>query len=79
MEHRHLNPSRLTTAAVDDIIRRGGWRDWVRLRRAARADPVVVSRIQRVCAAAGRDRGVEGAQRLAFWNLYVQRLTASLG
>lgn len=79
MRHRHLNPAQPTPAAVDDIIRRGGWRDWVMLRRAARHDPAVARRIERVCERAEGGASVEGGQRLAFWKLYVKRLTASLG
>lgn len=79
MQHRHLNPERLTPAAVDDIIRRGGWREWVVLRRAARNDPEVARRIKRVCDAATGNARMEGGQRIAFWNLYVKRLAASLG
>ncbi len=41
MRHRHLSHEELTLPAVDDIIRRGGWSDWVVLRRAAFRDPVV--------------------------------------
>ncbi len=79
MDHRHLNPQHLTPAAVDDIIRRGGWRDWVMLRRAARRDPAVARRIERACGAADGDASAEGGQRMVFWNLYVKRLSASLG
>ena len=79
MDHRHLAHDDLSLPAVDDIIRRGGWRDWVALRRAAAGDPVVRERIERLCLAAERDPEAEGAQRLTFWRKYVRRLTASLG
>ena len=78
MQHRHLNHQDFTAAAVDDIIRRGGWRDWVTLRRAAHRDPMVVARILRVCGAEGGGQ-MEGAQRLTFWRKYASRLTATVG
>ena len=79
MQHRHLQHQDFTPAAVDDIIRRGGWLDWVELRRAAQRDPDVVGRIRRVCAGAPRDPRQEGAQRLGFWRMYAQRLPATVG
>ena len=79
MQHRHLQHQDLTAAAVDDIIRRGGWRDWVGLREAARRAPEVAARIRRICAGASRDPQQEGAQRLAFWKMYAERLPATVG
>ena len=67
MKHRHLNHSRLTPAAIDDIIARGQWRDWVSLRRAALDDPEVLPRIEQICRA--RTSG-PGAQRFHFWKNY---------
>lgn len=78
MQHRHLQHQDFTPAAVDDIIRRGGWCDWVELRRAAQRDPAVAARIRRVCDGA-RDPRQEGAQRLGFWRMYAQRLPATVG
>jgi hypothetical protein len=79
MHHRHLAHGDLALPAVDDIIRRGGWRDWVALRRAAVGDPAVRERIRRLCLAAELDPEAEGAQRLTFWRKYVQRLPATMG
>jgi hypothetical protein len=79
MQHRHLNHEKLTPAAVDDIIRRGGWQDWVALRRAAREDRAVQDRIFRICERAAQNRDSEGGQRLTFWRKYVERLTATVG
>jgi hypothetical protein len=79
MQHRHLNHQDFTLAAVDDIIRRGGWRDWVLLRRAACRDGAVLARIQRICATAATNQRQEGSQRLGFWRKYAQRLTATVG
>lgn len=79
MQHRHLNHQELTLAAVDDIIRRGGWRDWVLLRRAAHRDGQVLARIQRICGSAAASQQEEGAQRLSFWRKYAQRISATLG
>ena len=79
MQHRHLNHQEFTLAAVDDIIRRSGSRDWVLLRRAAHRDGAVLARIQRLCGAAASTPPQEGAQRINFWKKYAQRLTATLG
>ncbi|MBE2282749.1 MAG: hypothetical protein IAE77_04730 [Prosthecobacter sp.] len=79
MQHRHLQSQEFTPAAVDDIIRRGGWRDWVALRRAAHRDAEVRERIRRVCGSLTREPRQENAQRLSFWNKYVQRLSATVG
>ena len=49
MRHRHVNHSRLTLAAIDDIIARGQWRHWADLRRAIRRDPTILDRIERIC------------------------------
>lgn len=79
MQHRHLNHEDFTLPAVDDIIRRGGWRDWVALRRAALRDPAVQERIRRLCGVVEQGPEAEGTQRLTFWRKYVQRLTATVG
>lgn len=70
VEHRHLEPRALTLAAIDDVIARGRMRDWLELRDAARADPAVVRRIARVCAAHTAD---PYAQRHHFWSHYARR------
>ena len=67
MQHRHLNHSRFTAAAIDDIIARGQWRDWAELRQAVIDDREVLPKIQRICAARISD---PFAQRFHFWNNY---------
>ena len=79
MQHRHLNHQQLTLAAVDDIIRRGDWRDWVELRRAAHRDRAVLARIGSICDAVPVRSDEEGGQRITFWRKYAGRLTASMG
>ena len=69
MRHRHLNHTRFTLAAIDDIIARGQWRHWADLRKAARRDPSLYDKIERVCAHHARD---PYAQRHHFWMLYVR-------
>lgn len=68
MEHRHLKHQDYTAAAVDDVIARGRWQDWVDLRRAAIDDPSLLDRIERVCARHVRD---PYAQRHHFWMNHV--------
>ena len=73
MKHRHLNHQTLTTAAIDDSIERGSRADWVGLRNAAAADPVVLEKILRACAAHAAD---PYAQRYHLWRLYADRSVA---
>ena len=73
MEHRHLNHSNYTLAAIDDIIARGTLADWQAMRDATRREPAIVGKIGRVCAAYAQDRY---AQRHRFWALYVKRAAA---
>ena len=70
MKHRHLNHEEFTVAAVDDIIARGGNRDWVELKWAMSKDPRVRDKITRVCRVHIDD---PYAQRYHFWMQYVQR------
>ena len=74
MRHRHLNHSRFTLAAIDDIIASGKWDDWADLRDAARRDPSVLDRIERVCTPQVVD---PYAQRHHFWMNYVRESRAA--
>lgn len=69
MRHRHLDHQRLTLAAVDDLIERGDWEDWTRLRAAGKADPAVLDKILRVCRARTH---TPFAQRHHFWARYAE-------
>lgn len=69
MRHRHLNHQRHTLAAIDDVIARGRWADWVELRRAVLADRSVADKVERVCRAHVSD---PYAQRHHFWLHYVE-------
>jgi hypothetical protein len=68
MIHRHLNHQQLTLAAIDDIISRGRWADWVQLRQAVMDDADVRDKIAQVCQANIAD---PYAQRYHFWMHYV--------
>ena len=69
MNHRHLNPSSLSLAAIDDVICRGLFGDWKDLRGRLLASPDVLERVQRVC----RPHLANGyAQRYHFWMNYAQ-------
>jgi hypothetical protein len=70
MRHRHLNHSRLTLAAIDDVIDRGQRESWASLLAAVDASPEIRSRVLRVCAARVSD---DFAQRYHFWNNYASR------
>lgn len=69
MQHRHLNHERLSLAAIDDVIRRGRWQDWVELRHSVLKDRTVLEKVEQIC----RPQLVEPyAQRHHFWMNYVQ-------
>ena len=69
--HRHLNDNAgYQPAAVDDIISRGLWQDWVELRQAALDNPSLLDVIERVCRAFTDD---PYAQRHHFWLEHVRR------
>jgi hypothetical protein len=67
MTHRHLNHSRFTLAAIDDVIDRGKRDSWALLLSAVDASPEIRDRVLRVCSAHISD---EYAQRYHFWNNY---------
>lgn len=69
MQHRHLNHQHMTLAAIDDVISRGGWQDWVALRLAALGDSDILDKVGRVCQTHIADAY---AQRYHFWHHYVQ-------
>jgi hypothetical protein len=73
MQHRYLNHSNWTLAAVDDVIARGRLDDWKELRDVAVTRADVRARILRVCAAHLAD---PYAQRYHFWNFYVRKRIA---
>jgi hypothetical protein len=73
MQHRHLNHSDWTLAAVDDTIARGRIDDWKALRDAAVGQAGVRTRILRVCAA---HLGDPTEQRYFFWDYYVRTVLA---
>lgn len=74
MQHRHLNHTRFTLAAIDDVISRGRWQDWAELRRAILGDRSMLERVQRVCRANVSD---PYAQRYHFWMHYVEEHRAT--
>jgi hypothetical protein len=70
MRHRHLNHSRFSLAAIDDVIDRGQRQSWASLLAAVDASPEIRARVLRVCEAHVSD---EFAQRYHFWNNYASR------
>jgi hypothetical protein len=57
MEHRHIHPSRLSLAAIDDVIDRGALADWSHLLDSIRSDPAIADAVRRVAL-----HGVEHAE-----------------
>lgn len=74
MLHRHLNHQRYTLAAIDDVIARGRWNDWVELRGAVLADRSLLNKVEGVCRQYIAD---PYAQRYHFWMHYVEEHRAS--
>lgn len=68
--HRHLNHTRYTLAAIDDVISRGRWNDWADLRQAVLDQPSLLNKVADVCAARTKD---PYAQRHHFWMHYVEK------
>ena len=56
MKHRHLNHDELTLAAIDSIIERGAWRDWLRLARAIRHDESIAEKVAKLTSARFNNR-----------------------
>ncbi len=70
MEHRHIvQRETLSSAAIDDIIDRGGRDDWAFLRHQADTDDDVMRKIARVCQARCVD---PYAQRYHLWSHYAR-------
>lgn len=70
MKHRHIiEGSMPSLAAIDDIIERGGVRDWSELKRRADNDSSLLAKIIKVCAVKISD---PYAQRYHLWNYYAQ-------
>lgn len=67
MDHRHLNHQRFTLAAIDDVISRGRWDDWAKLRQAVIEDDSVLEKVEQVCRPYLTD---PYAQRYHFWMHY---------
>lgn len=74
MNHRHLNHSDFTLAAIDDILLHGKYADWVELLDAMERDPTIREKILRVCES---DRSPRPNQRYILWREYVKQQTAS--
>lgn len=72
MRHRHLvdeDFARRSPTAIDDIIARGHWADWARLRRWCIEQPSLLDVVERVC---GMHVSDPGAQRHHFWLAYAR-------
>lgn len=69
MVHRHLNHQDLTPAAIDDVIARGGRRDWAELRQAVLADRALLAKVLEISRVRAAD---PYAQRYHFWMHYAQ-------
>ena len=67
MQHRHLNHACFPSAAIDDVIARGGRADWAALRQAILDNPLLLEKILTICRAHVVD---PYAQRYHFWKHY---------
>jgi hypothetical protein len=71
MQHRHLNHSNYTLAAIDDVIERGNLRDWVELARAVLGDETGVLREKVLRVSRARD--ADNPQAFRVWQLFAER------
>ena len=71
MQHRHLNHSNYTLAAIDDVIEHGTLRDWAELARAVLHDDAssLRQKVLRVC----RARMANDPQAYRPWQLLAER------
>lgn len=67
MRHRHLDTQEYTLAAIDDIIDRGGLKDWLELRDAIRSAPELAEAVRRICYHHRDDENI----RYNFWPVYL--------
>ena len=74
MKHRNLNHTSLTLAAIDDIVLRGKYEDWVELLDAMEDDPNIREKIRRVCES---DKSLRPNQRYTLWREYVKQQRTS--
>ena len=74
MNHRHLNHTDFTLAAIDDILLRGEYADWVELLDAMERDPTIREKILRICES---DRSTRPNQRYILWREYAKQRAAS--
>ena len=64
MQHRHLEKSDYSLAALDDIISNGKWADWIELQKEVVRTPALRAKIKQICEAYISD---PYAQRYHFW------------
>jgi hypothetical protein len=69
MEHRHLHHQRFTLAAIDDVVARGAWPDWVRLRLDVLHTPTTLDKLERVCQPRVSNADVQWHR---FWRHYAE-------
>ena len=69
MQHRHLERSDYSLAAIDDIISRGKWSDWMDLQREVVRTPELREKVKKICEAYISD---PYEQRYHFWMKNVQ-------
>lgn len=68
MKHRHLDTQEFTLPAIDDIISRGGKKDWIELRDAIRLSPEIARRVKKIC-----DHYADSDNnRYLFWPVYLK-------
>jgi len=71
MQHRHLNHSDYTLAAIDDVIERGNLRDWADLARAVVGDET--GRVREKVLRVSRARVADNPQAYRVWQLLAER------
>ena len=71
MQHRHLIESaHRSPPAIDDVIARGNWQDWIELRRDCINSLSLLDQAEQVCSENIHD---PYAQRYHFWMNFVRQ------
>jgi hypothetical protein len=73
MQHRHLQVKQLSLAAIDDIIERGSFADWLELAALAKRNDVRRQQIQNLASESVQRS--ERPDRASFWIAFCANAT----
>jgi hypothetical protein len=71
MKHRHITSNTYTLAAIDDVISRGTFDDWLEMYRAVMVEPEIREDIISICKNYIDD---PSEQCYHFWKIFIESL-----